>query len=190
MPVLMFQRSHIFSGRRIIIIVGCTDGALDYVDKLLDWAHSYGLTVLIDVHTMKGSQNGFDNSGKTEGFQWTSVLNTYPAGLVTFEHWPIRTAGWMGEFDITSISYKKINRENIDHGLAVIQEIVNLYGDHPAVLGLEPINEPWQYTPIHELQNFYWDGYLIVKKAAPFWKYIMHDSFRFDVAVWGGFMAG
>ena len=30
---------------------GCTDGALDYVDQLLDWARSYGLTVLFDVHT-------------------------------------------------------------------------------------------------------------------------------------------
>ena len=44
--------------------IGCTDGALDYVDLLLDWAHSYGLSVLIDIHGVKGSQNGFDNSGK------------------------------------------------------------------------------------------------------------------------------
>ena len=30
---------------------GCTDGALDYVDQLLDWARSYGLSVLFDIHT-------------------------------------------------------------------------------------------------------------------------------------------
>lgn len=70
--------------------VGCTDGALDYVDTLLDWADSYGLSVLIDVHTAKDSQNGFDNSGQSLGFQWTSGLNKYPRGLTTFQHWPIR----------------------------------------------------------------------------------------------------
>ena len=53
---------------------GCFDGALEYVDDLLDWAYSHGLNVLIDIHTMKDSQNGFDNSGQALGFQWTSAL--------------------------------------------------------------------------------------------------------------------
>lgn len=70
--------------------VGCTDGALEYVDNLLDWADSYGLSVLLDVHTAKDSQNGFDNSGQSLGFQWTSGLNKYPRDLTTFQHWPIR----------------------------------------------------------------------------------------------------
>jgi hypothetical protein len=55
--------------------IGCTDGALDYLDTLLDWAHGYGLSVLLDVHTQKDSQNGFDNSGLTMGFQWTSRIS-------------------------------------------------------------------------------------------------------------------
>jgi len=75
--------------------VGCTDGAIEYVDKVLDWAQKYDLTILIDIHGIKDSQNGFDNSGQSLGFEWTSVLNTEPKGLVTFEHWPIRTANWM-----------------------------------------------------------------------------------------------
>ena len=28
---------------------GCFDGALEYIDQLLDWAYEIGLTVLIDV---------------------------------------------------------------------------------------------------------------------------------------------
>lgn len=103
---------------------------------------------------------------------------------------PIRSARWMGEFDPETASYPKINRANIKHALDVISLIVDRYSGHPAVLGIEPVNEPWQYTPIKELKSFYWEGYLIVKKAAPYWKYIMHDSFRFDPAVWGGFMSG
>lgn len=169
---------------------GCFDGSLEYIDLVLNWAHEYGLTVLFDIHAMRDSQNGFDNSGQTMGFQYTSSLNFEFGGLTTFEHWPIRTAEWMGSFNPNDISYDKINYDNIQHSLEVIEEIVDRYAGHPAVLGLEPVNEPWQYTPIEELKKFYWEGYLIVKRKAPYWKYFMHDSFRFDVNLWGGFMAG
>ena len=160
------------------------------MDTLLDWAYARGLTVLLDIHAMKDSQNGFDNSGQTMGFQWTGALNSEFANIITFEHWPVRTARWMGEFDQKTATYPSINYENIQHGLNVIQAIVDRYSGHPAVLGLEPLNEPWQFTPIEELKKYYWEGYLIVKKGAPYWKYIMHDSFRFDPNIWGGFMDG
>ena len=169
---------------------GCFDGALDFVDTLLEWAHAYGLTVLFDIHTLKDSQNGFDNSGQALGFKWTTAINSEFVDQVSFEHWPIRTARWIGEFDQDTATYASINRENIQHALDVIQEIVDRYGGHPAVLGLEPVNEPWQYTPMDELKKFYWEGYLIVKRGAPYWKYVMHDSFRFDPNIWGGFMDG
>ena len=169
---------------------GCVDGALEYVDNLLDWARAYGLSVLLDVHTQKDSQNGFDNSGQTMGFQWTSGVNTWPRDLTTFQHWPIRAANWMGTFDNHAINYTDINYDNIEHSVEVIKEIVNRYHDHPAVLGLEPVNEPWELTPLKLLKQFYWDSYLIVKKKAPYWKFIMHDSFRFTPETWGGFMKG
>jgi len=170
--------------------VGCTDGALDYLDTLLDWARAYGLSVLLDVHTQRDSQNGFDNSGQSLGFQWTSGLSTYPRDLTTFQHWPIRSANWMGKFDPNTVNYTDINHDNIEHSLKVIQGIVDRYHDHPAVLGVEPVNEPWELTPLKLLKTFYWDAYLIVKKQAPYWKFIMHDSFRFTPETWGGFMKG
>eukprot|EP00586_Coscinodiscus_wailesii_P004058 CAMPEP_0172488684 /NCGR_PEP_ID=MMETSP1066-20121228/18332_1 /TAXON_ID=671091 /ORGANISM="Coscinodiscus wailesii, Strain CCMP2513" /LENGTH=673 /DNA_ID=CAMNT_0013256063 /DNA_START=132 /DNA_END=2153 /DNA_ORIENTATION=+ len=169
---------------------GCTDGSLEYVDLLLDWAAEYNLTVLLDIHGMKDSQNGFDNSGQSLGFEWTSSVTVYPAGLTTFQHWPIRAAEWMGKFDRKTTSYPQINYDNIEHSLDVIRGMVDMYKDHPAVFGLQPVNEPWELTPIEHLKDFYWEGYLIVKRSAPEWKYVMHDSFRFDPNVWGGFMAG
>lgn len=169
---------------------GCVDGALDYVDRLLDWAYARGISVLLDIHALKDSQNGFDNSGQAMGLEWTSALNTEPAGLVTFQHWPIRSASWIGTFDANTISYTDINYSNIQHALDVIGIMVDMYSGHPAVLGLQPVNEPWQYTPIEELKKFYWEGYLIVKRGAPYWKYVIHDSFRFTPDVWGGFMKG
>ena len=42
---------------------GCYEGAKDKITWLLDTAAKYSLKVLLDVHGVKGSQNGFDNSG-------------------------------------------------------------------------------------------------------------------------------
>eukprot|EP00580_Thalassiosira_gravida_P018958 CAMPEP_0201662612 /NCGR_PEP_ID=MMETSP0494-20130426/4662_1 /ASSEMBLY_ACC=CAM_ASM_000839 /TAXON_ID=420259 /ORGANISM="Thalassiosira gravida, Strain GMp14c1" /LENGTH=715 /DNA_ID=CAMNT_0048141031 /DNA_START=301 /DNA_END=2448 /DNA_ORIENTATION=+ len=170
--------------------IGCMDGAIEQLDLVLDWAHSFGLSVLLDVHTQKDSQNGFDNSGMSANFAWTSGLSTYPRDLTTFQHWPIRAANWMGEFDPHAINYTTINHDNIAHSLKVIEVIVDMYAGHPAVQGVEPVNEPWELTPLKLLKKFYWDAYLIVKKKAPYWKFIMHDSFRFTVDTWGGFMKG
>uniref|UniRef100_A0A7S2WMK6 Glycoside hydrolase family 5 domain-containing protein n=2 Tax=Rhizochromulina marina TaxID=1034831 RepID=A0A7S2WMK6_9STRA len=169
--------------------VGCTDGALDKVDWLLDQAAKHKLSVLLDLHGVIGSQNGFDNSGQSSSLVWTSILSTKPIQAVTFVHWPIRSAGWIGTFDSTGF-YSSINREHIAMTLRVITAIVDRYHTHPSVLGLEPVNEPWELTPLDILKNFYWEGYLIVKRRAPAWKYIMHDSFRFTPESWGGFMAG
>ena len=74
--------------------------------------------------------------------------------------------------------------------LETITNIVRRYKNHPAILGLQPVNEPWEFTPINHLKRFYWDGYLITKKLAPSWKYVMHDSFRFSTTIWGNFMSG
>jgi glucan 1,3-beta-glucosidase len=46
-------------------------GAYDYLGKALDWAHSNGLMVMIDLHGAPGSQNGFDNSGRKGAIDWT-----------------------------------------------------------------------------------------------------------------------
>ena len=40
------------------------------------------------------------------------------------------------------------------------------------------------------MKHFYWEGYKIVKAKADNWKYVIHDSFRLDPNIWGGFMAG
>ena len=75
----------------------------------------------------------------------------------------------MGEFDPKEIKYTSTNHANIKHSLHVVKEIVDRYYDHPAVLGIEPVNEPWELTPINLLKKFYWDAYLIVKNKTPYW---------------------
>ena len=71
--------------------------------------------------------------------------------------------------------YTDINWDHINYALDIIDMIVDRYGEHPAVLGLEPLNESWELTPLEPLKKFYFEGYLRVKKKAPHWMFIMHD---------------
>jgi len=49
-------------------------GAAPYLDTAISWARDFGIKVLIDLHGVPGSQNGFDNSGqKMPTPQWQSV---------------------------------------------------------------------------------------------------------------------
>lgn len=41
-----------------------------YLDKAMKWAHRHGVGVLIDLHAVRGSQNGFDNSGRVGRARW------------------------------------------------------------------------------------------------------------------------
>ena len=56
------------------------------------------------------------------------------------------------------------------------------------MLGVEALNEPWQFTPLDVLKAFYWDSYWAVRSAAPRWLFVIQDSFRLDA--WGDYMAG
>ncbi len=41
-----------------------------YLDKAMRWAEKHHIKVLIDLHAVRGSQNGFDNSGKIGQAEW------------------------------------------------------------------------------------------------------------------------
>ena len=173
--------------------IGCMDGARDELERALALCAKHGLKALLDLHAVRGSQNGFDNSGRSADLKWGSegqLVGWEMTTITTFQHWTIRAAHWMGTFDHETDSYPLINHTNIDFTLAVLDEIIDAHKSHSAVWGLEPVNEPWQFTPLDELKAFYWKGYHAVRDKAPHWMYVMHDSFRGYPAAWWGFMKG
>ena len=170
--------------------IGCYDGAMEELQRVLDLCKKYKLKALLDVHAMKKSQNGFDNSGQGMRVRWMPVSAETPDAYTSFEHWPIRAADWIGPFDVESQSYGEIDTANINRSLAVIGKIVELHAADEAVWGLEPVNEPWQFIPLEPLKQFYWDAYHLVRKGAPSWRFVMHDSFRGYPAAWWDFMKG
>lgn len=45
-------------------------GADAYLEKAIGWCRSHGIKVLVDCHGSPGSQNGFDNSGRSGNVAW------------------------------------------------------------------------------------------------------------------------
>jgi len=64
---------------------------------MFDTCQKYGISILTDVHAMKDSQNGFDNSGKTSKLNWINATH--------FEHWPVNTAEWLGPWKDGKMEY-------------------------------------------------------------------------------------
>jgi glucan 1,3-beta-glucosidase len=79
--------------------------------------------------------------------------------------------------------------QNIKETLRVVESFAQKYGDHPALYGIELLNEPKWEIPVEILQQYYQDGYAHVRKhAGPDVAVVIHDSFR--PLVWKNFMRG
>ncbi len=48
-------------------------GCLEELDKASIWAEKYGIRILIDLHTVPLSQNGFDNGGLSGVCKWSQT---------------------------------------------------------------------------------------------------------------------
>jgi glucan 1,3-beta-glucosidase len=167
--------------------IGCTDYSLQYLDKIMNLCDKYSLKVLLDLHGVKNSQNGLDNSGQSSNIQYVvAPINKEYDGTLTFIHWPIVSANWIGEFNTYNKTYDNINNDNILFTKNVLYKIIEQYKNHPALYAIEPLNEPWIYTPINILKDFYYDVYKYMYLNAPHLKFIYHDSFRTEV--WKNFL--
>ena len=124
--------------------IGCTDGALDELWRVIHACQKLKIKVLVDLHAVRGSQNGFDNSGHARNITWADGDN--------FAHWPTRSAGWQGAFDPMTMTYASINWDSIRATVGVLQRIATSLRHFPAVVGIEALNEPWQYTPLDVLK--------------------------------------
>eukprot|EP00965_Chrysotila_dentata_P109006 3601031-Pleurochrysis_carterae.AAC.4 len=94
----------------------------------------------------------------------------------SFSHWPSRSAAWQGSFDPLTMTYSTINWDNIRSTVQVLQRIAISLRHFPSILGIEALNEPWQFTPLDVLKAFYWEAYWTVRAEAPHWLFVIHDS--------------
>jgi len=69
--------------------------------------------------------------------------------------------------------------QNIKETLRVLESFAQKYGQHPALFGIELLNEPRDVVPLEILQQFYQDAYAQMRPHLnPAVAIVFHDSFR------------
>jgi glucan 1,3-beta-glucosidase len=69
--------------------------------------------------------------------------------------------------------------QNISETLRVLESFAQKYGQHPALCGIELLNEPRDVVPLGILQQFYQDAYARLRRHVdPQVAIVFHDSFR------------
>lgn len=149
------------------------NGCVEYLDKAFDWAEKYGLQILIDLHTVPGSQNGYDNGGLTGVCKWCKNPEEVEFALTVLE----RLAKRYGQ------------REGL-YGIEVLNEPISflVYATAPST-GKAVDKEEAKgsgYVPLPFLENFYRNAYRRLRKILPENKTIVfHEGFR--LRHWGKF---
>lgn len=127
--------------------VGCMDGAMAKIDWMMDTCHKYNISVWMEIHAMKDSQNGFDNSGRATQLNWINETH--------YVHWPTRSSFWLGHWNLTTGAYDQLYPENVKRSIRISIDILKKWGRHPAFAAFQPVNEPWEFSHLPLLKEFY-----------------------------------
>lgn len=151
-------------------------GCIEELDKAFNWAEKYGLTILIDLHTVPLSQNGFDNGGISGVCKWAQNPDEVEFALSVLERLAKRYGNRKGLFGIQPLN------EPITENMWETMDIQNRYApaDPEMAKGSAPITMKF-------LRQFYLDAYDRISAYIPKDKYVViHDGF--ELMAWKDFM--
>lgn len=153
-------------------------GCIGELDKAFNWAERYGLQILIDLHTVPGGQNGFDNGGWCGVNTWSQSPEKVEWTLQLLEKLAQRYGERPGLFGIQPLN------EPCTEEIWSKMDVPNRYPakDPGKARQSKPIT--WVF-----LEQFYKDVYESLRRYLPADKAIVyHDGF--DITHWKGFMQG
>ena len=156
--------------------VGCTDGAKEKLEWLLETADKAGLKVWFDLHAIEGSQNGYDNSGLSNHTEWVDETH--------YQHWKHQTANWMGEWDVDTMKYTSTDVHKVQHTIDEIEKFIKHFSQYPAFYAFEPVNEPLAGTDLPLLKWFYRNVRQILRTYRPDAQFVFHESYHYDAETW------
>lgn len=142
-------------------------GCIEYVDKAMDWAEKHGVKILLDLHTVPHSQNGYDNGGITGVCKWCKYPDEVEFALTVLE----RLA-------------ERYGKRGGLYGIEVLNEPISwiVYKTAPST-GKAADKEEAKgsgYVPLPFLKDFYRKAYARIRKHLPVDKTVVfHDGFRF-----------
>ena len=151
-------------------------GCIEELDKAFNWAEKYGLTILIDLHTVPLSQNGFDNGGISGVCKWAQEPEEIEFALSVLERLAKRYGNRKGLFGIQPLN------EPITENMWETMDVQNRYApaDSELAKGSAPITMDF-------LRQFYLDAYDRISAYMPKDKYVViHDGF--ELMAWKDFM--
>jgi len=131
---------------------------LDAVEERLDWMREAGILVVLDMHQDVWGPGISEDWGGSDGApEWATITDGRP-------HLPF--SQWLGNWAFDYLSpavirafdnfwdYEGPHPELQDHYAAMWAHVVERFRDHPAVLGYNPMNEPWQGTGLLRYREF------------------------------------
>lgn len=149
-------------------------GCVEYLDKAFDWAEQYDLKIMIDLHTVPDSQNGFDNGGITGVVKWHLKQENIEYTLDVLEKLAERYADREGLYGIELLN-EPVSKEVLE---------INKERYRPR----DPKRaEGSTYVPTEVLKEFYLKGYeRVCRHCGERVKVVLHDGFRLEE--WENFM--
>lgn len=151
-------------------------GCIEELDKAFAWAEKYKIMILIDLHTVPGSQNGFDNGGICGVCKWAQQPESIEFTLNLLEKLSERYAMRKSLWGIGILN------EPITEHMWNAMDIQSRYKpvDEGMASGSAPIS-------LEFLRQFYIDAYHRIRLHLPEDKVIVfHDGF--ELKAWKDFM--
>jgi len=134
------------------------DAYLDRVRERLDWMHEAGIRVVLDMHQDLWGPGVRQDGETSDGAPpWATITDGMPH--IPFSQW---LGGWGFDYlspDVTRAfdnfwDYDGPHPELQDHYAAMWAHVAARFRDHPALLGYNPMNEPWQGSDLLRAREF------------------------------------
>ncbi len=151
-------------------------GCIEELDKAFAWAKRYGLKILIDLHTVPGGQNGFDNGGISGVCTWAQDPEAVEFTLRLLEKLAERYGRHESLFGIQPVN------EPVPDWLWDVMHVQDRYKPRNPELGARSKGISRDF-----LRWFYTEAYARLRKHMPDDKaVVLHDGF--DLRGWKDFM--
>lgn len=148
-------------------------GCIEYLDRAFDWAEETGLQILIDLHTARDCQNGFDNGGIAGVCKWHLKQENIDHTVSV----------------LARLAERYMDRKAL-YGIELLNEPVSEEFWPPKLPPHDPERAKGSCpVPDEVLRRFYTDAYFAIRRYLKDDKVIMfHDGFR--LKHWKDFMQG
>ncbi|HTL12949.1 MAG TPA: cellulase family glycosylhydrolase [Bdellovibrionota bacterium] len=147
---------------------------LDQVSRRLDWADAAGLKVILDMHQDVYGE-GFAAGAGNGAPLWSCDAKHY-------EHFKPGNPWFLNNFKpgvLACLAGFWMHADRRAHLASLWQAVAQRLGSHPAVVGMDPFNEPLWFSPFFEhgaLSEYYQEAVTAARLYAPSWLAFLEPS--------------